>query len=296
MNDTDQTVATLIAILGLIVGILALLRDFFNFQWQNSGSAIKRLLVDRRFWGLIALGLVVLAFWLLYHQNSTLAASVTQKEVILDSIYKTQTAAPIYQSTIEALISAPTSTPIIVEATRIVKETAIVQATVRVEVTRVVTAIPVSPVEPRSTDTSLNPPVQPSQQITSTPTPIIYSEGDIAELNGAELSLLRTDFWAGEAGFTWRVANRAGQDQSFQFAGSDLRYTGNNQTLAVTQILCPGGINCNEVSIRLKPGETFEYFNRVRVDTACSVREIKITVRNISHLNISNWIVPVPGC
>ena len=140
MNEQIQTWAAIAGILGLLVGILSLLRDFFNLQWETSRSLIKRLLVDRRLWASIAILLVLTSLWSLYSQNSTLLQVIQQGEAEIAEIYKTQTAQPKYELTIEAILSAPTIIPRIIEATTVVKETSVVRETVIVEATPIVVA------------------------------------------------------------------------------------------------------------------------------------------------------------
>lgn len=113
MNSSLEFWGFVAGILALIITILALLRDLFNFQleWEHSKNYLKRLLVSRWFQFIVALGLVSVFFWSQYSKIQQLQAQVIAQE----SAYATQEAELIsaFEVTQETLENQATLSPIV---------------------------------------------------------------------------------------------------------------------------------------------------------------------------------------
>jgi len=168
MNPELQFWGSIAGILGLIVAILALLRDVFDFQleWASSSNFLKRLAVNRRFQLVVAVALIGFAFWSLYNKNQGLEATIAEQEKNMASAYATQTVQ------VSQFANEPTNTPEIRE----IPVTVVVDREVTVIVEKQVTVLPPTytpfpTYTPLPTNTPFVTPTNPPPTIAPTNTP-----------------------------------------------------------------------------------------------------------------------------
>jgi len=154
MNDSIQFLAALAGILGVIIGVLAFVRDLFNIQlsWSNSTSAIKRAVVNRWFLAFATISLMSIGLYSVFSYNQELATALNERDLEITALRSTQETYNNLQETIEALRSMPAPAEDIREVivTQVVTSPPITVTQIitsqPITVTRVVTSPPIADV------------------------------------------------------------------------------------------------------------------------------------------------------
>lgn len=113
-KSSIEFLGAIAGILGLLIAVLALFRDTFNYQldWEHSKNRFKRLFANRWLQLITAIILISVFLWSQNNKIKTLQVQLTSQE----SAYATQEAelTAAIESTQEAMKGQPTQTPAIV--------------------------------------------------------------------------------------------------------------------------------------------------------------------------------------
>ena len=305
MNRDIEFWGAIAGILGCIVAILAFVRDLFNPQvkWEDSKNFFKRLIVNRWFLIVTAVGLLGFFFWSLYDRIQSLESILTDREAEITSAYATQT------MQLAEFANKPASTPEIREVpvtVEVEREVTVLAPTY----TPLPTYTPFPPL-PTYTLPALPPTPTATRVVPKAPTPTITPTEDVPTPDtrlkvreswtekGVSLTLNEVNFLEnGNIEFDLVFENKTGGTIAFSWDANNVSLIDN----LGNRYSQPW---CNNDELVLKAGESFpirscnrtggwlvfnsnkEFFNQ-------AVTEMTFAAKGMSRIEQAQWKIIIP--